>query len=67
MAGLNRVKFCYSHKVLFRKQDKVRSSKPIVIKLIVEIKVVTNLNRALPVYILKSRLVVNNSVIYILD
>ena len=32
--------------VLFHKEDKVLSLKPLVIKLIVEINVVTNLNRA---------------------
>ena len=36
----------FSVKVLFHKKLKVRSSKPLVIKLIVEVKVVPNLNRA---------------------
>ena len=35
-------KFCQSQRV----KDKVTSSKPLVIKLIVDVKVVTNLNRA---------------------
>ena len=40
------LKFCHSHIVLFYKYDKVRSSKPLVVKLIDEVKVVPNLNRA---------------------
>ena len=39
-------KFGLSFIVLFHKLDKVRSSKPLVIKLIIEVKFVTNLNRA---------------------
>ena len=37
---------CLCRIVLFHKRDQVRSSKPLVIKLIVEVKVVPNLNRA---------------------
>ena len=36
----------FSFKVLFHKKVKVRVSKPLVMKLIVEVKVVPNLNRA---------------------
>ena len=37
---------CHGHKVLFDKKLKLDHQKPLVIKLMVEVKVVTNLNRA---------------------
>ena len=37
---------CHGHIVLFYKKSKITSSKPLVIKLIVEVRVVPNLNRA---------------------
>ena len=37
---------CHGHIVLFHRKSKIRSSELLVIKLIVEVKVVPDLNRA---------------------